>query len=84
MSSTADGVQASLFPDAGVSVIYEQPLNERMRNCLRLEHLFVSIDSGIAESSPERARDTITSMLDVCDFLLRTDIKGELIKELIG
>ncbi|MGB1884476.1 MAG: cell division protein ZapD [Gammaproteobacteria bacterium] len=82
MSSTADGVQASLFPDTGVSVIYEQPLNERIRNCLRLEHLFVSIESGIAEGSPERARDTITSMLDVCDFLLRTDIKGELIKEL--
>ena len=82
MTDTQNAQQANLFPDSGMSVIYEQPLNERIRNCLRLEHLFLAIEAGIEDSSPDRARDTICRMLEVCDFLLRTDIKGELIKEL--
>jgi cell division protein ZapD len=77
------GKQASLFPEAGGEpVIYEQPLNERIRNCLRLEHLFIGIDAGIEGGDHWDARDALTRMLEVSDFLTRTDIKGELIKEL--
>ncbi len=82
MSTDQSGKQASLFPDAEVSVIYEQPLNERIRNCLRLEHLFLGIESGIQSGSEWDARDALARMLEVCDFLVRSDIKGELIKEL--
>ena len=63
-------------------ITYEQPLNERIRNCLRLEYLFSAIATGIKEGGSWNARDTIARMLEVCDFLIRTDIKGELIKEL--
>lgn len=76
------GRQASLFPDADIAVVYEQPLNERIRNCLRLEHLFLGIDTSIRAGGPWNARDALARMLEVCDFLTRIDIKGELAKEL--
>jgi cell division protein ZapD len=74
--------QASLFPECGHHVVYEQPLNERIRNCLRLEHLFIGIESRMHGGSAWDARDTLVRMLEVSDFMIRTDIKGELIKEL--
>ncbi len=74
--------QPSLFPEAGASVIYEQPLNERIRNCLRLEHLFCGIDTGIEGGDHWSARNALGRILEVSDFLVRTDIKAELIKEL--
>ena len=82
MSTDPSGKQASLFPDAALSVIYEQPLNERIRNCLRLEHLFLGIETGIQNGGEWEARDALARMLEVCDFLVRTDVKGELAKEL--
>jgi cell division protein ZapD len=81
-SASRESRQASLFPDADEPVVYEQPLNERIRNCLRLEHLFSGIDYAIDGESPWDARSTLTRILEVSDFLVRTDIKGELIKEL--
>lgn len=80
--SDYSGQQASLFPDAARSVVYEQPLNERMRNCLRLEHLFRGIEAGIQAGGEWEARDALARMLEICDFLSRTDVKGELSKEL--
>ena len=74
--------QASLFPETGLPVIYEQPLNERIRNCLRLEHLFIGIDAGIEGGDHWDARSALARILEVSDFLIRVDIKGELIKEL--
>lgn len=74
--------QPSLFPEADASVIYEQPLNERIRNCLRLEHLFCGIDKAIEGGDHWSARNALSRILEVSDFLVRTDIKGELIKEL--
>lgn len=82
MNKEPSAKQASLFPDAELSVVYEQPLNERIRNCLRLEHLFLSIESGLQSGSEWHTRDALARMLDICDFMVRTDIKGELIKEL--
>ena len=75
-------VQSTLFPETGPPTIYEQPLNERMRNCLRLEHLFFSVDAGLSGESVWDARSALVSMLEVSDLLTRSDMKGELIKEL--
>ena len=82
MSTDKTGQQANLFPDVEYPVVYEQPLLERIRNCLRLEHLFLGIESGIRNGGKWDARDAISRILEVCDFMIRTDIKGELIKEL--
>jgi cell division protein ZapD len=82
MNADDSGKQASLFPEAGHPVVYEQPLNERIRNCLRLEHLFIGIDSGMHGATAWDARNALVRMLEVSDFMIRTDIKGELVKEL--
>lgn len=82
MSTERASRQASLFADSGAPVAYEQPLNERIRNCLRLEHLFTGIEAGIHGATEWDARNALGRMLEVSDFLIRTDIKGEMIKEL--
>ncbi len=76
------GLQKSLFPETASVTVYEQPLNERIRNCLRLEHLFAAIDDGLEGTTEWHARGAIIGMLEVSDLLTRADIKGELIKEL--
>lgn len=63
-------------------IIYEQPLNERVRSLLRLEHLFDLIECrshGILEWD---CRDILESLLEINDLLTRSDLKTELIKEL--
>jgi len=82
MQSTDIRAQSSLFPEVDAITVFEQPLNERIRNCLRLEHLFAAIQDGLDGETEWHTRATIVSSLEVCDLLSRTDIKGELIKEL--
>ena len=82
MQSTEIGEQSTLFPEVDTFTVYEQPLNERMRNCLRLEYLFAAIQNGRDCDTEWHARGAIVGMLEVCDLVTRTDIKGESIKEL--
>lgn len=82
MKQTEIGTQDTLFPMADSVTIYEQPLNERIRNCLRLEHLFTTIEDGLGGNTEWHARSAIVGMLEISDLLSRADIKGELIKEL--
>ena len=65
-----------------VDIIYEQPLNERVRTFLRLEYLFDALNYRITGSSEWDTRDALTSLLNITDLLSRSDIKSELIKEL--
>ncbi|MEE8320379.1 MAG: cell division protein ZapD [Gammaproteobacteria bacterium] len=64
------------------TIIYEQPLNERIRTFLRLEHLFQTVDHRIESDVEWDNRETLTTLLDITDLLSRSDIKAELIKEL--
>ena len=61
-------------------VIYEQPLNERIRTFLRLEHLFDKEDHFLAHISEWDSRASLSLLLDIIDMLARSDIKTELIK----
>ncbi len=63
-------------------IIYEQPLNERVRNLLRLEHLFQSITHHSEVLSEWDCRNILDSLLEIIDLLSRSDLKAELIKEL--
>lgn len=63
-------------------IIFEQPLNERMRNLLRLEHLFELIQFRSSDSSKWDCRSILESLLEINDLLSRSDLKTELIKEL--
>ena len=63
-------------------ITYEQPLNERIRTFLRLEHLFDKEDHFLAHISEWDSRASLSLLLDIIDMLARSDIKTELIKEL--
>ena len=64
------------------TIIYEQPLNERIRNFIRLEHLFQQAAYTLRGYSIWDSRATIRSLIDILDILTRSDVKTELLKEL--
>ena len=68
-------------PDAP-RVIYEQPLNERMRTFLRLEFLFVRIRQHLVRSSEWDCRAAISSLLEILTVVSRGDLKSEVLKEM--
>ena len=63
-------------------IFYEQPLNERMRSFLRLEHLFKQAAYTLRGYSIWDSRSTLTSITSILDLLSRNDLKTELLKEL--
>lgn len=74
--------QATLFAAIEHALVYEQPLNERMRGLLRVETLFESIREGLERGEAWAARHALVAMIELSDQLTRVDIKGELIKEI--
>jgi len=64
------------------AVYFEQPLNERVRTFLRLEHLFCQADYTLRGFSVWDTRATLSTLVDTLEILSRTDFKSELIKEL--
>ena len=63
-------------------IFYEQPINERMRSFLRLEHLFKQSAYTLRGYSIWDSRSTLTAITSVLDLLSRNDLKTELLKEL--
>lgn len=64
-------------------IIYEQPLNEVMRVCLRLEQLFEQVDHAlIDETSILGARNVMSLMMNLLQVLDRPDLKAKLAKEM--
>ena len=63
-------------------ITYEQPLNERVRTFLRLEHLFYITKHHMLSDSECDNRATVTGLLNIVDLLTRSDIRADLIKEL--
>ena len=64
------------------TVIYEQPLNERIRTFLRLEFLFAQSAQHLRDESEWGSRCTLASLLDIISIFGRTDLKTEVLKEL--
>lgn len=63
-------------------IIYEQPLNEIIRVCLRLEQLFQQIDHQLNDTSQLGTRNVIHFIINVLHLLERPDLKAKLAKEL--
>lgn len=63
-------------------LIYEQPINERIRTFLRLEHLFSQFNQHLHHDSEWDTHSTIKSIIDILGMVGRGDIKRETIKEL--
>jgi len=63
-------------------ITYEQPLNEVIRVCLRLEQLFEQIDHQLTDLSYLGTRNVISMIINVLHILDRPDLKAKLAKEL--
>src|SRR3990167_5763819 len=64
------------------NIIFDQPLNEQMRACFRLEHLFNLLNLNINLPDPEGSRSAILAMLEILNVVDRTDIKTKFSKSL--
>ncbi len=64
------------------TIIYEQPLNERIRTLMRLESLYSQILSSLSGSSPAESRNAVNTLLEIQHIFSRTDIKTDILKEL--
>lgn len=62
--------------------LFEQPLNERTRTLLRLEFLFRQAEHYRSSDSDWGHRNALSTLIELCDLLLRGDLKSEVIKEL--
>lgn len=82
MSGLITDEQRKINRMAVETILYEQPINELVRVCLRLELLFEQIEHGIKGSSIWDSRKTVSSILDVLYLLDRPDLKTKLTKEL--
>ena len=64
------------------TIIYEQPLNELTRACLRIEQLFFQMDHQIKDTSALGTRNVIAAIINMLQLLDRPDLKAKLAKEL--
>ncbi|OGT73055.1 MAG: hypothetical protein A3I78_09630 [Gammaproteobacteria bacterium RIFCSPLOWO2_02_FULL_56_15] len=70
------------IPGLNTQIIYEQPLSERVRSFLRIEHLFKQVEHFINGTNEWENRQTLILLMEIVDFLARSDLKSELMKEL--
>jgi cell division protein ZapD len=63
-------------------IIFEHPLNERIRTFLRLEHLFMQVDHFRPLADPWSNRAAINGLLNIISIFGRSDLKTEILKEL--
>jgi cell division protein ZapD len=63
-------------------VVYEQPLNERMRTFLRLEFLYTQASYHSESANPWSSRAAVASLLEILAITARSDSRTEVLKEL--
>lgn len=69
--------------DAWADIVwYEQPLSERVRTYLRLEFLFKRLHHHREDESYWGRRAAVSGLLDIFLLLGRSDLKGDITKEL--
>jgi len=64
------------------TILYEHPLNERIRNYLKLEQLFFQVDNCLPENIVNYHQVFFNALFSIIDCLERNDIRGDLIKDL--
>jgi cell division protein ZapD len=64
------------------TVLYEHPLNERIRNYLKLEQLFSQANNCISSDLQTSYQVYFNALFSIIDMLERCDIRGDLIKDM--
>jgi cell division protein ZapD len=75
----------ALVPSADAArraIVYEMPLNERMRNFLRLDFLYHQAVHHHTRSDPWSTRAAVDSLLEILAITTRGDLRGEVLKDL--
>lgn len=63
-------------------ILYEYPLNERIRTLLRLEELFGRFAFFVSQDHPLEHHAALITLFEIADIAGRSDLKSDLIKEL--
>ncbi len=63
-------------------IIFEQPLNERVRTFLRIEQLMQRFEYYISGNNAWDTHSALITLLEITDLVARGDVKSELMKEL--
>ena len=63
-------------------IVYEQAVNDRMRNLLRLEFLFAGIMYRLKGPTEWDSRAVMSGIIEILEFINRIDFKAELLKDL--
>jgi cell division protein ZapD len=83
----------SAVPEAGATaapaaaaegLVFEQPLNERMRTFLRLDFLYSQALYHNEMGSPWGSRAAMSSLIDILAITTRGDVRSDVLKELEG
>jgi len=64
------------------SILYEQPINEQIRLCLRLEQLLDQLNFFLPKEELWYSRASVDALLEIVNLLDRPDLKSLLAKEL--
>jgi cell division protein ZapD len=80
MNSYPD-ISPQIEPEAA-PIVYEQPLNERMRTFLRLEFLYIQATYHSESPNPWSARAAVSSLLEILAITARGDSRMDVLKEL--
>ncbi len=65
------------------TIIFEQPVNELLRVCLRVEHLLELAENSLRNTTLHDTRTTISAMADILSVTERPDLRGKFIKEFL-
>ena len=67
---------------AGEVLVFEQPLNERMRTFMRLDFLYNQALYHNEMASPWGSRAAVASLIDILSISTRGDVRSDVLKEL--
>ncbi len=63
-------------------IVFEHPLNERIRTFLRMEHLFEKVGFFMPQYDPWATRVAVEALLDITAVTARSDLRTEILKEI--
>lgn len=76
------GFCETVEPTVNDYVIYEQPLNERMRTFLRMEQLMQRLHPAMAGGEVWQAHCALSILIELVNLVMRVDVKNDLMLEL--
>jgi len=82
-NASESGDPSSAPPGTALALIlYEYPLNERIRTLLRLEDLFTRFDHFAVQPGPLEHHVALTTLFEILEVASRADLKSDLLQEL--